>query len=197
MCGFMGNHDVPRFLSHAAGDIGDMWGNGSKEQGFYDPPGQPAGETPYLKARLAFGLLLTLPGIPLIYYGDEIGLAGAGDPDNRRVMPWNGLTPHQEALRAAVSVLGGLRRDLPALRRGTLDVVMAQPDLIVFRRGHPDGDVMVAASLSPLETVVEVPVDVPGAVAEERISGGALTVTGGVAEVTLLPYGVAVITAAP
>ena len=32
---------------------------------------------------------MTNPGIPLIYYGDEIGLAGGGDPDNRRMMPWN------------------------------------------------------------------------------------------------------------
>ncbi|MFY0534764.1 hypothetical protein [Nannocystis pusilla] len=33
--------------------------------------------------------MLTQNGIPLIYYGDEIGMAGAGDPDNRRMMDWD------------------------------------------------------------------------------------------------------------
>ena len=41
------------------------------------------------KLALAFAVLLTGPGVPLIYYGDEIGLAGGGDPNNRRMMPWD------------------------------------------------------------------------------------------------------------
>ncbi len=63
---FFGNHDVPRFAS-------------------------AAGESPE-KLKLAFGLTLTLRGIPEIYYGDEIGMSGGGDPDNRRDFPggWPG-----------------------------------------------------------------------------------------------------------
>ena len=37
MSRFLGNHDVPRFISHAANQIGDVWGNGSKEQGWDNP----------------------------------------------------------------------------------------------------------------------------------------------------------------
>src|SRR5260370_4443842 len=55
---FLGNHDVPRFAS----------AEGSSAA----------------KLKLAFGLTLTLRGIPELYYGDEIGMAGGGDPDNRR-----------------------------------------------------------------------------------------------------------------
>ena len=52
-------------------------------------------------------MILTNKGAPLIYYGDEIGLPGAGDPDNRRMMQWTGLhagaagpaRPHQGARR--------------------------------------------------------------------------------------------------
>ena len=38
-------------------------------------------------AGIAGTVLPALPGIPLLYYGDEVGLAGAGDPDNRRMLP--------------------------------------------------------------------------------------------------------------
>jgi glycosidase len=49
---------------------------------------QPTDAAPYERLGLAFAVMFTNPGIPLIYYGDEIGLAGGGDPDNRRMMPW-------------------------------------------------------------------------------------------------------------
>ena len=197
MCSFIGNHDVPRFLSHAAGQIEDLWGNNSKEQGWYDPPEQPGDAEPYLRTGLAFGLMMTLPEIPLIYYGDEIGLVGAGDPDNRRVMPWDGLTADQEALRAFVEVLGSLRRDLPALRRGELQVTVAEADLLVFTRSHASGDVVVATSRSGVGTQITVPVGTLGDAVLERISGTSLAATGGQVVVDLQPYGVAVITAAP
>src|SRR5699024_6525540 len=41
------------------------------------------------KIKLAFVLLLTFPGVPCIYYGDETALEGGKDPDNRRMYPWN------------------------------------------------------------------------------------------------------------
>ena len=41
-------------------------------------------------------MLLTNKGAPLIYYGDEIGLPGAGDPDNRRMMQFSGLSADQQ-----------------------------------------------------------------------------------------------------
>ena len=52
---------------------------------------------PYERLGLAFAVLLTNPGVPLIYYGDEIGLAGGGDPDNRRMMPWTTAAEHPPA----------------------------------------------------------------------------------------------------
>src|SRR5260370_11076416 len=58
---FFANHDVPRFASAEGSSLA--------------------------KLKLAFGLTLTLRGIPEIYYGDEIGMPGGGDPDNRRDFP--------------------------------------------------------------------------------------------------------------
>jgi len=197
MCSFIGNHDVPRFASHAAGQIGDLWGNGSAQQGWDDPPPQPTDQETYLRTGLAFGLMMTLPEIPLIYYGDEIGLAGAGDPDNRRVMPWTGLNADQETLRAAVEVLGTLRQELPALRRGDLTVTVADPELLVFERSHGGETVIVAASRASEEVQVDVPVSSLGAAALERITGTEIAVTGGQAALTLPPFGVAVLTTSP
>ena len=47
----------------------------------------------YERLALAMAVTLTNRGVPLIYYGDEIGLPGAGDPDNRRLMQWSGYRP--------------------------------------------------------------------------------------------------------
>jgi len=64
---FLDNHDVPRFVSE---------------------PGPPVAEKDIQKRyRLALIALFTLPGIPQLYYGSELGLYGGADPDNRRDMP--------------------------------------------------------------------------------------------------------------
>ncbi|PJB33357.1 MAG: hypothetical protein CO108_31055, partial [Deltaproteobacteria bacterium CG_4_9_14_3_um_filter_63_12] len=86
MSNFLGNHDVARALSHANGDIADMWGNGAKEQGWLNPPALPTSSLPFKRLRMAWTFLMTLPGVPLLYYGDELGMQGAGDPDNRQPM---------------------------------------------------------------------------------------------------------------
>ena len=195
MCSFIGNHDVPRFASHAAGQIDDLWGNGSKEQGWTAPPAQPTGSEPYLRAGLAFGLMMTLPEIPLIYYGDELGLAGAGDPDNRRVMPWSGLTVDQEALRTRVETLGTLRWELLPLRRGDLTVTVANPDLLVFERAAGGTRVVVAASRAASVVQVEIPAAGLGDTVVERITDAGFDVEDGQVVVELPPFGIAVLTA--
>ncbi len=120
MSNFLGNHDVPRVLSHADGSIGDLWGNGSKEQGWTSPPGNPSTSWPYARLRMAWTFLFAVPGVPLIYYGDEIGLPGAGDPDNRRMMVFEGLDTQQQATLEHVGKIGKARLDHPALRTGEL-----------------------------------------------------------------------------
>jgi len=115
MSNFIGNHDVPRFISHAAGQVGNMWG-GDRNKAWNNPPGQPTAKEPYDRIKVAFSLMMALPGIPLVYYGDEIGLAGDTDPDNRRLMPFTGWNKHQKEVLAHVQKLGQLRNKYPALR---------------------------------------------------------------------------------
>lgn len=143
MSTFLGNHDVPRFMSHATGAIPDQWGNGSKEIGWNDPPGLPADPEPYQRLEQAFAFLMVIPGVPLIYYGDEVGLPGAGDPDNRRMMTFDGLTDHQVSLRAAVGALAKVRADHPATRHGVFQVLWSDSDGLAFAVSTP-GDAVVA-----------------------------------------------------
>ncbi|MEM9977852.1 MAG: glycoside hydrolase family 13 protein [Cyanobacteria bacterium P01_D01_bin.2] len=91
--------------------------------------------------ELAVLLLLTFPGTPSIYYGDEVGLAGAHDPDCRRSFPpatdWNQrlLTLHKELI--------ALRRQHPVLCTGAYQTVLTAGDLYAFARSNDQETVVV------------------------------------------------------
>ena len=144
MSTFIGNHDVPRSI-HIAEDqpmFGD-WSDG-KDRAWNNRPGLPSGAAPFERMAVAFALLYTSPGVPLIYYGDEIGLPGAGDPDNRRFMQWDGYTPNQTALRDKLAKLGQIRRDHAALRRGTRRMLGSAANTMVYEMSTTGDKVLVA-----------------------------------------------------
>lgn len=85
--------------------------------------------------RLALLLQLTYPGAPAIYYGDEVGVTGGEDPDNRRTWPWPDLGGQPDlALREEVRRLVAMRHAHPVLRRGTLSAPLVDEHLLVWRR---------------------------------------------------------------
>jgi glycosidase len=116
MLNLLGSHDTARLMTVAGGD----------------------------QARVALALcaLFTLPGTPMIYYGDEIGLEGDDDPDCRRPMPWNESKWRMPILELTQKLIA-LRREHGALRRGTFDVLLTFNRVIVYRRKHGDDDVIV------------------------------------------------------
>ena len=126
--------------------------------------------------------MMTNPGIPLIYYGDEVGLAGGGDPDNRRMMPWTDaeLNVHQRALRDRVRALARLRATHRSLSRGRRNTVSADRDTWVYTMGGCGSsapDVTVAINRSDAARTVTIPAgsyaDLLGGGA---VSGGSVTV---------------------
>ncbi len=132
MSTFIGNHDVPRSI-HIAEDaplFGD-WDDG-KGRAWNNRPSLPSSASPFERMLVAYTLLMTTPGVPLIYYGDEIGLPGAGDPDNRRFMQWDGYTANQTWLRDQLAALGRVRREHEALRRGTRATLGVTPDVYSY-----------------------------------------------------------------
>jgi glycosidase len=103
---FLGLHDVPRFMSEPGATVRGLC--------------------------LAFTFLMTSRGTPLVYYGDEIGMPGGDDPDNRRDFPggWRddprsafaagGRSPDEQAVFAHLRRLLHLRAELSPLRRGSM-----------------------------------------------------------------------------
>jgi len=99
---------------------------------------------PFERVGVAFALLMTSPGIPLIYYGDEIGMPGAGDPDNRRPMQWSGLSTHQMWLQTRLAALAHIRGAHSALRRGLRQRLGADADVLVYQMTDGSDQVFVA-----------------------------------------------------
>jgi alpha-amylase len=103
--------------------------------------------------RLAAVLLFTTSGIPVVYYGEEVGRPGGEWPDNRSDMPWGtrdvlpgaGL-PRDDALRRDYQKLIGIRKAHPALSRGNHIALSTEGDLYVFaRRDAATKDLVVVA----------------------------------------------------
>ncbi len=124
---YLSSHDVPGALSLLGGDVA--------------------------KFRLAALLELTVSGLPMIYYGEEVGRPGGDWPENRSDMPWGARDvlpgkgrPRDEGLRAFYKQLIAIRRAHPALSRGSYETVSKEGDLLVFlRRDAASNDVVVVA----------------------------------------------------
>lgn len=82
------------------------------------------------KVELAFALMLMFPGVPCIYYGDEVGLAGESDPDNRRFYPWG---RENETLLAKVKQLVAKRKATDVLVDGELTLLAGENFFAVGR----------------------------------------------------------------
>lgn len=89
-----GNHDLPRFISYAGEDL--TFSQNAKHEGWvrHITVKNPIG---YKKLSALTAFICTIPGIPVIYYGDEIGIAGGADPDNRRPMRFEGLNNYEKS----------------------------------------------------------------------------------------------------
>lgn len=135
-------------------------------------------------AKLAATLLLTFPGVPSVYYGDEIGLTGWYDPENRSSMVWNERGWNTD-LRTHYQRVIALRRSSSALRAGGFRFVHADGALMVYLRESTDERMIIVAYRDVVEREnVKIPVRhafVPdGCVFEDVISGATFSVVGGV-----------------
>ena len=135
MVPYVGSHDVSRFTSRADTGTGDAY-NQWAEDGL---PGQPGDVSAYHAALQAYGWLLTTPGAPLLYYGDEYGEYGGADPDNRHMYrdasQWS---EHEASLFENISELGQLRLSSIALRQGTYNTHLAMPNLLAYTMAHAE-----------------------------------------------------------
>jgi len=132
MSTFVGNHDQARSIAAAGGE-------------------NSAG---YERLANAFAVLFTIKGAPSILYGDEIGMPGGEDPDNRRVMTFTGWSADQTKMKERIGRLGKIRGDHPALRRGQRTNLTLDNDLWFFKASTTGDDVWVAINRSDTDRTI-------------------------------------------
>jgi neopullulanase len=148
----------------------------------------------------AFAFLMTARGIPMIYYGDEIGMPGGNDPDNRRDFPggWredprnafekSGRTAAEEQMFTAIRRLAHLRNASAALRTGRMIDLLVTDDVYAFARVSPQDRAIVIFNNGASDATLHVPLagaqvadgttleDAYGSAPAAHVSGGALEV---------------------
>ena len=102
---------------------------------------------------VAAGLLFTVPGIPMLTYGDEIGMEGEFGEDGRRPMPW-GSDGWDSRLLETYRGLIAARRSSPALREGGMRWVYADDETLVFLRETPSEVALVHCARDAHDPVV-------------------------------------------
>jgi glycosidase len=174
MSPFLGNHDLPRIIHLAANNR--LWGNdqgyGARAEAWGNPVTIPREREAFERVANGFAVLFTNRGAPLIYYGDEIGMPGAGDPDNRRFMQWSGLDANQTWLRDRVTKLLSIRAAHPALRRGSRSTINVDNDVWVYSRATTGDTVYVAVNRGDTARSVG---GLPAAPLSELVTGASVT----------------------
>jgi glycosidase len=155
MSAWIGNHDLGRVIH--MGEDTPLWTDpyaDGKDRAWFNQPQVPGYKRPFERLANAYVFLFTSRGAPLIYYGDEVGLAGAGDPDNRRMMTWAGLTADQSWLKGRVAKLGQLRQAHPALRHGQRETLFVTDDAWVYSMTKDPDVVYVAINRGDADVTV-------------------------------------------
>ena len=138
-----GNQDKPRFISYADGtlDFETPWIEYKRIGWRQDIKVQDT--LSYKKLALFHAFNMTIPGIPIIYYGDEYGLPGAGDPDNRRMMQFKNLQTREESLRQETKKLIDIRLSNMALIYGDFEITENTVNKLSYKRKYFDNEVSV------------------------------------------------------
>ncbi len=131
MLNLVGGHDTPRVRTLANGDLD--------------------------RTLVAFAAMFTLPGAPMVYYGDEIGLEGNNDPGCRGAMPQD-ETDDNRLVRETVTRLIAIRNNPPALRSTAFDPIAERNGLLVYQRGSGDDIAIVIINPRTSQQNIEIPV---------------------------------------
>jgi alpha-glucosidase len=130
--------------------------------------------------EVGLGLQMTLPGVPMVFAGDELGLEGAWGEDARRTMPWDRPERWDTVLLGSYARLIALRRSSEALARGGLRHVAVCEDAIAYLREHGDERLLCLAARAEHEPV-RIPLSALGCRALEPVLGGDASCAAGIA----------------
>jgi len=154
----LGTHDTPRFATRCGGDI--------------------------RKTFLGLIFQFTYVGTPTLYYGDEYGMQGADDPDDRRTFDWSQATPSNAAV-ALTQKLASIRKQYPALRTGSYKTLLADANAHLYAFGRWDASHRIAVVLNdtPGSQRVTIPVwqlgMTDGSQVTDLLTGSTYAISGG------------------
>ncbi len=163
----LGTHDVERILTLLEGNLS--------------------------KLKLAYLFLFAIPGAPSIYYGDEVGVEGGKDPDNRRAFPWD-PGEWKPGLHDYMQTLISLRKRTPALRRGSYKRLFTDDSRGCFAFGRALGDekVLVVMNASSTRRSLRIPVNelgwADGHIVQNMLGPGEYYVEGTLLSLALDPW---------
>lgn len=128
MWNLVGSHDTKRIINECNNNIGRM--------------------------KLAITMQFTYVGVPYIYYGDEVGITGEDDPDNRKCMIWDEKKQNKELLNFYKTLIS-IRKNNKSLIYGDFDIVYCKDEVIGFTREYGDDRVLVILNNSEEERYIK------------------------------------------
>ncbi|NCA67240.1 MAG: glycoside hydrolase family 13 protein [Clostridia bacterium] len=134
----LGSHDTERILNVLAETGGEHW---RKDKQLRYRLGEENMLIAVKRLKIAAALEYTLPGIPSIYYGDEVGMQGFKDPINRRTFPWG---EENAEILGYYKKLGNIRKNNPKALSGRIS--FANSDLLIMKRGSGDDALIIVAN---------------------------------------------------
>lgn len=150
-----GNHDLPRFISFASGalrfDEDDREAGWNRQVEIKDPVG-------YAKLQQLLTFISTIPGVPVVYAGDDIGMVGAGDPDNRRPMKFDNWTDNEASTRYRLTQVLEMRKNSMALNYGETDILLSTTTQLAYLRSYFGEAVLVCFNKSNSEATLNIPI---------------------------------------
>ncbi len=142
----LSNHDHSRFLTRTNGNVGRVASAGSEAANAYVNKGI---------MKEAVVMQMTWPGAPTLYYGDEAGLCGWTDPDNRRTYPWGREDIELiEFHRDAISI----HKHNKALKKGSFKALLGDYNIIAYGRFLEENIIAVALNNNGVEREIRIPV---------------------------------------
>lgn len=145
----LGNHDTMRILTALGGQ--ELSENATREEKAATRMSQEELLKGISRLKIATVLQMTLPGVPCIYYGDEVGMEGYEDPFNRACFPWEA---ENLELASWFKKIISIRKGIPIFRKGDYRTIKAQKGVFAFQRSDGNQQVLVAANCSRSESLI-------------------------------------------
>jgi glycosidase len=167
----LGTHDTERIITTLGGDSGEGVANcilAEKRMTVWQR------ELGAMRLKLAYSIIAALPGIPCVYYGDEIGLEGYSDPFNRRPFPWG---KEDSDILDFYKKIGSIRAGNSVLSKGDFELILLTDDCLIFKRSKNGKVFLCVVNNSDVELSVKFDKRVECEISKRRIN-----------EVILKPY---------